>query len=76
MNASWMKYDYGTFREGLMAIQSSITNVLDEELSKTEKEKIVEHVLYHLEMIRELVVESDYTKLVDRVMVDIKNTIK
>ena len=72
MNASLMKYDYGTFREGLRAIWNSTTSMLDKNQDKNEKEKIVKHVLYHLETVKRLTAESNESKLVDEVIVDIK----
>ena len=52
MNASLMKYDYGTFREGLRAIQRSTTIILNDETHSDEKERIINHVLIHLENIK------------------------
>ncbi len=72
MNASLMKYDYGTFREGLRAIWNSTTGMLDKTQEKAEKEKVVNHVLYHLETVKRLAAGSNEDKLVDEVMVDIK----
>ncbi len=75
MNASLMKYDYGTFREGLRVIRDSTIGILDENQDKTEKERIVKHVLYHLETVKRLAAESNEGMLVDEVMVDIKRSI-
>ena len=72
MNASLMKYDYGTFREGLRAIWNSTTSMLDKNQDKSEKEKIVNHVLYHLETVKRLAAGSNEGKLVDELMADIK----
>ncbi len=72
MNASLMKYDYGTFREGLRAIWNSTINILDKNLDKNEKENIINHVLYHLETVKGLSAESDEGRLVDEVIADIK----
>jgi hypothetical protein len=76
MNASLMKYDYGTFREGLRAIWSSTVNILNEKQDESEKEKIVEHVSYHLGTIKRLTAESEESKLVDGVIIDIKKKCK
>lgn len=72
MNASLMKYDYGTFREGLRAIQSSTNDILNEKQDNGEKEKIIGHVLYHLETIKRVVSGSEEGKLVDKVMLALK----
>ena len=72
INVSLMKYDYGTFREGLRAIWNSTIIMLDKNHDKNEKEKIVKHILYHLETVKRSAVESNEGMLVDEVMADIK----
>jgi hypothetical protein len=48
---------------------------LDENQDKTEKERIVKHVLYHLETVKRSAAESNEGMLVDEVMLILKRSI-
>lgn len=71
MNASLMKYDYGTFREGLKAFQNATNDILDDEISIDERKKIINHITYHLTIIKGQPLNSETKYLVDDVMKNI-----
>lgn len=72
INASLMKYDYGTFREGLIAIHDSTIKILSAVIDEKEKEKIIKHVSDHLLVTRRLAVESDNEDLIDKILADLQ----
>ncbi|MBI5681483.1 MAG: DUF2254 domain-containing protein [Methanobacterium sp.] len=72
MHASLMKYDYGTFREGLKAIQNSVTIILNGKISKNEKSMIVKHVSTHLSLTKKLTADSGDVNLIEQIIDNIK----